>query len=262
MRNSTWAPFLSLLHREIRRYLKVLFQTVLTPVVNACLYLLIFGVSLGDNIQLHSNITYLAFIIPGLVMMSCLNNAFQNSSSSIVSGKFSGDVEDWKVSPLTSSQIVWALCIGALTRGIFIAILTYFVGQVFYILTYNELLSIAHPMALLFFLVVGGLVFSMLGIIVAFKAKSFDGMSAVSALILTPLMFLGGVFFSLDNLSPFWKHVSIYNPLLYFINGVRYGILGQSDVSVTFASLISAVSLVLFFFISLYTVKTGRFQRW
>lgn len=257
-----WIPFFSLLDREIKRYLKVLFQTVLTPLVNSSLYLLIFGVSLGNSIQLESGVSYLAFIIPGLVMMACLNNAFQNTSSSVVSGKFSGDVEDWKVSPLTSQQIIWALTLGALTRGLFVGILTYLVGFIFYYITTENILGIAHPFYLLLFLVLGGCVFSMLGIVVAFWAKTFDGMSAVGALILTPLIFLGGVFFSLENLSPFWREVSTYNPLLYFINGVRYGILGISDVSVNTSVVISLVSLVIFFLLSVYTVKIGRFQRW
>lgn len=257
-----WIPFWALLDREIKRYFKVLFQTVLTPLVNASLYLLIFGVSLGQSIELGSGVSYLAFIIPGLVMMSCLNNAFQNTSSSVVSGRFSGDVEDWKVSPLTSQQIIWALCIGALTRGLFVGVLTYLVGFVFYYLTTQELLGISHPFYLMLFLIVGGLVFAQLGIVVAFWAKTFDGMSAVSALILTPLIFLGGVFFSLENLSPFWRSISVYNPLLYFINGVRYGILGVSDVNIGTSVVISFVSLVIFFILSVYTVKTGRFQRW
>lgn len=259
---NSWSPFISLLHREISRYFKVLFQTVLTPLVNSSLYLLIFGVSLGGSIQLESGVSYLAFIIPGLVMMSCLNNAFQNTSSSVVSGKFSGDVEDWKISPLTPGQIVWALCLGALTRGLFVAALTFLVGVLFYYISTEQFLGVAHPFLLLLFLIIGGFSFAMIGIVVAFWAKTFDGMSAVGALLLTPLIFLGGVFFSLENLSPFWREISTYNPLLYFINGVRYGILGISDVQVGEALMISITSLVIFFFLSIYTVRTGRFQRW
>jgi ABC-2 type transport system permease protein len=206
--------FKTLVRREIHRYLKVLFQTIFTPLINSVLYLLIFGVSLGESIKLSSGVTYLAFIIPGLVMMSCLNNAFQNSSSSIVSGKFSGDVEDWKVVPLTSQSIIGALCIGALTRGLLVGSLTLVVGEVFYFFTYNELLILNNSLLFLFFLIVGGLVFSLIGILVAIWAKTFDEMSAIGSLILTPLMFLGGVFFSIKGLSPIWQNISLYNPLL------------------------------------------------
>ncbi len=257
-----WNPFLSLLWREIRRYLKVVFQTVMTPLVNSALYLLIFGVSLGSSIQLQSGIPYLAFLIPGLVMMACLNNAFQNASSSIVSGKFSGDVEDWKVVPLSPSQIVWALSFGGLIRGLMVAALTFLVGQVFMKVEIGEYLGIHSPMTLLFFLMIGGLAFAKIGLIAAFYAKTFDQMSAIGAFVITPLIFLGGVFFSLENLSEFWQNVSLYNPMLYFINGVRYAVLGQTDVPLVKSIVVSCLSLVAFHAAAYYSVKNGRFQRW
>ena len=254
--------FQTLLKREIQRYLKVLFQTVFTPLVNSILYLLIFGVSLGESIKLSSGVSYLAFIIPGLVMMSCLNNAFQNSSSSIVGGKFSGDIEDWRVVPLTTMHIVWALCLGALTRGLFVGLLTFIVGQCFYYFEQGYFLGVSHPQWLVLFLFLGGIVFAMVGIVVAIWSKTFDEMSAIGALILTPLMFLGGVFFSLENLSPFWQQVSLYNPLLYFINGVRYSILGISDVPVYTSFGVSIISLIFFVALANISIKKGRFQRW
>ncbi len=254
--------FITLVRREIHRYLKVLFQTIFTPLVNSILYLLIFGVSLGESIKLDSGITYLAFIIPGLVMMACLNNAFQNSSSSIVSGKFSGDVEDWRVVPLTTQGIIWALCVGALTRGFLVGFLTLFVGEVFYYFTYGELIHIQSYLLFFAFLTIGAVVFSLVGIIVAIWAKSFDEMSAVGSLILTPLMFLGGVFFSINNLSPFWQQVSLYNPLLYYINGFRYAMLGEADVAVEMALIVSTLSLFISFFIAKYAIEKGSFQRW
>lgn len=255
-------PFLTLVRREIHRYLKVLFQTIFTPLINSVLYLLIFGVSLGDSIQLNSGVTYLAFIIPGLVMMSCLNNAFQNTSSSIVSGKFSGDIEDWRVAPLTTYGIIGALCVGALTRGLLVALLTLAVGEVFYYTTYGHFLELQSPTLFILFLIVGGHVFALIGIVVAIWAKSFDEMSAIGSLILTPLMFLGGVFFSIDNLSPFWQRISLYNPLLYFINGVRSSVLGVSDVSIELSISVSLISLVVTFVVAHYAVTKGSFKRW
>lgn len=254
--------FITLVRREIHRYLKVLFQTIFTPLVNSILYLLIFGVSLGDNIKLQSGITYLAFIIPGLVMMACLNNAFQNSSSSIVSGKFSGDVEDWRVVPLTTQGIIWALCIGALSRGFLVGFLTLIVGELFYYWTYGDIIHIQSYFLFLVFLTVGAIVFSLVGIIVAIWAKTFDEMSAVGSLILTPLMFLGGVFFSIQSLSPFWQQVSLYNPLLYYINGFRFAMLGESDVSLQLCLIVSVLSLFISFFIAKYAIEKGSFQRW
>ncbi len=254
--------FKTLVKREIHRYLKVLFQTIFTPLVNSILYLLIFGVSLGESIKLDSGITYLAFIIPGLVMMSCLNNAFQNTSSSIVSGKFSGDTEDWRVVPLTTNSIIWGLCLGALTRGYFVSFLTFITGELFYYCTYDSFIHVQNIFLFLLFLTLGGLVFSLVGIIVAIWAKSFDEMSAIGALILTPLMFLGGVFFSIKNLSPFWQNVSLYNPMLYFINGFRFAMLGESDVSFQTSILVSCLSLFISFFIAKYAIEKGSFKRW
>ncbi len=255
-------PFLTLVQREIHRYLKVLFQTIFTPLINSILYLLIFGVSLGESIQLSSGVSYLAFIIPGLVMMSCLNNAFQNTSSSIVSGKFSGDIEDWRVAPLTTYGIIGALCVGALTRGLLVAILTLIVGEVFYFMTNDQWLGLANPLLFIGFLIIGGLVFALIGIVVAIWAKSFDEMSAIGSLILTPLMFLGGVFFSIENLSPFWQKVSLYNPLLYFINGVRGTVLGSADVSINLSVFVSIISLIVTFAVANFAVSKGSFKRW
>lgn len=257
-----WDSFVALYVREMKRFMKVIFQTVFTPLINSTLYLLIFGVSLGSSITLDHPMSYLAFLIPGLVMMGVLNNAFQNSSSSIVSGKFSGDLEDLKVVPLTPSMIIWAMSIGGLTRGLLVGAITLAVGAVFLYLVEGTVLTIAHPLWLLFFLVVGGLTFAKLGIAVAFYARSFDQLSAVGAFVLVPLIYLGGVFFSLKGLHPFWQTVSHFNPVLYLINGVRYGVLGVSDVGIVGAASFSLGSLSFFHFLGLRSLRTGDYQRW
>lgn len=257
-----WDAFLSLYSREMKRFLKVIFQTVFAPLINSTLYLLIFGVSLGKNIHLEQAYSYLAFLIPGLVMMGVLNNAFQNSSSSVVSGKFSGDLEDLKVVPLNSQIIIWALSIGGLTRGLLVGLITFLVGEVFHLVLEGGPIEIAHPWVLLFFLVVGGLALAKLGIAIAFWSKTFDQLSAVGAFILLPLIYLGGVFFSLEGLHPFWQMASKFNPVLYLINGVRYGMLGVSDVGVGNAALVSLVFLAVFHVLGLRSLKTGSYTRW
>src|SRR5689334_19759882 len=128
--NLRWAPFLAALEREIRRFLKVIVQTIFTPLINALLYLLIFGVSLGQNIKAPGGGSYLLFIIPGLVMMGCLNNAFANSSSSIITAKFGGDLEDFRISPISHLQIVWAMSIGGVIRGFVVGILILATGAI------------------------------------------------------------------------------------------------------------------------------------
>jgi ABC-2 type transport system permease protein len=195
-------------------------------------------------------------------MMSCLNNSFQNTASSIVSGKFSGDLEDLKVVPLSKQQIIWAMCLGGITRGLMVSSVNLVVGQAFYYSNYGEFMTIHSWPLLVFFLISGALVYAKLGMFVAFLSKSFDQMSAVTAFVLQPLAFLGGVFFSLNNLSPFWQKISLFNPVLYLINGVRYSMLGASDVSVASAAWVSVVSLIVFHGLVVFTLNRSQFKRW
>lgn len=257
-----WNAFVTLYRREMSRFLKVIFQTVFTPMINSTLYLLIFGVSLGSSIQLAGGFSYLAFLIPGLVMMGVLNNAFQNSSSSIVAGRYSGDLEDLKVVPLTPTIILWAMAIGGLSRGFMVGLITYLVGEVFRLSMEGVFTQPAHPWALIFFLALGGLIFAMLGIIIGFQAKSFDQMSAIGSFVLMPLIYLGGVFFSIKGLHPFWQAVAHFNPVLYLINGVRYGVLGVSDVDVLTAATVSLVALLISWGLSLRALRKGSYGRW
>lgn len=258
----SWIPFWALFRREIKRFTKVLVQTVVTPLINSCLYLLIFGVSIGARLGDTHGMSYLAFLIPGLVMMGCLNNAFQNSSSSIVSSKFTGDLEDYRVSLLTHQQIIWAMSLGGLFRGFVVGLVTFLVGAIFLMVVEQPQLPIPHPWAVAFFLTVGGLAFSQLGIAVAFWARTFDQLSVVSSFILLPLLYLGGVFFSLEGLHPFWRQIAQVNPLLYMINGVRYGLVGVSDVDVYKAGCVALGFLVLMFGLSLLTLRRSSFSRW
>jgi ABC-2 type transport system permease protein len=259
---AAWIPFLMLLRREIARFLKVLMQTIITPLVSSCLYLIVFGVSLGSKVNDQHGVKYLAFLIPGLVMMGLMNNAFQNSSSSVVNSKFTGELEDMRVVPLTNQQIIWAMSLASVVRGAVVGLVTYLVGAAFYYLQTGRFLGIAHPFELIFFVVIGGLVFGKLGIATAFWAKSFDQLSIVGAFILLPLTYLGGVFISIDSLGPLWKSLSQLNPLFYFINGIRHAILGVSDVDPLRSVLVSLVALVVFFGIAQMAMTKGNFHRW
>jgi len=254
--------FITLFEREIKRFMKVLVQTVVTPFVSSFLYLLVFGVSLGSQVKVHGGVPYLAFLIPGLMMMGLMNNAFQNSSSSIVSSKFSGDLEDIRVAPITNQQIIWAMSLGGVVRGGLVALVTYIVGALFYYLQQGQILSIEHPLILIYFVIIGGLIFGMIGIAVAFWANTFDQLSAFSAFVLLPLTYLGGVFISVETLHPFWQIVAKLNPLLYLINGLRYGVLGVSDVDILTATVLSLLGFAVFYGVSLWSLRKGSFQRW
>lgn len=261
-RDLKWLPFFVLFQREIARFMKVMVQTVITPIVSSGLYLMIFGVSLGKQIVLDGQTTYLAFLVPGLVMMGCLNNAFQNSSSTIITSKFAGDLEDLKASPLSYTQIVWAIMLAALARGLMVGVITLIVGEAAHWGVYGTLLPLEHPGVLFLFLALGAFCFAGLGIAVAFWAKSFDQMSAFGGFVLLPLIYLGGVFYSVDHLPGFWKQIAMVNPLLYMINGVRYGVLGHSDVGVEFSLVVSVLAFALMFLLAMRTVRKGSFQRW
>ena len=213
--------FFFLFRRECHRFFKVLVQTVLTPVISAGLYLLIFGVSLGQHIDLNGT-RYLAFLIPGLMMMGLMNNSFQNSSSSLVSSKFTGDIEDLAIVPLTRNQIIWAMSLASVIRGAMVAFITLAVGEIFYYLQYKDVLLPAHPLWLIYFITMAGLVFGQLGLIAAFWEKTFEKLSAISTCVILPLTYLGGVFIPVSQLGPLWQKVSMANPLLYFINGLRF----------------------------------------
>lgn len=254
--------FYTLIRREIKRFLKVVIQTVVSPVISSFLYLLVFGVSLGASVQLKNGVPYLSFLIPGLMVMGLINNAFQNSSSSVVTSKFSGDLEDIRVAPIPHSYIIWAMGLGGVFRGSLVALVTGLVGYSFHYFQLHEMVRIEHPFWLIYFFVVGGLIFSFIGIFVAVLANTFDQLSAFSTFILLPLTYLGGVFISIENLHPVWQAITKMNPLFYLINGFRYSILGQSDVLLSTAVIISLVGVSVTFAMATFALKKGSFSRW
>lgn len=255
-------PFVTLVHKEILRFFKVIIQTVLSPILSSFLYLLIFGVSLGSSIQMKGGQVYLAFLIPGLVVMGLVNNAFQNSSSSIITSKFSGDIEDIRVAPISHNQIIWAMGIAGVFRGALVGFITGVVGEVFYFVQNGSLLGIRYPLMMLFFILAGGFIFSFCGIFVAFVAKTFDQLSAFSSFILLPLTYLGGVFISTENLSPFFQTLSHFNPLFYLINGFRFSILGTSDVEITWAMGTTLLATLVTFMMARFALVKGSYSRW
>jgi ABC-2 type transport system permease protein len=255
-------PFLTFFQREIARFMKVVVQTVLAPLVSASLYLMVFGVTLGTGIEMFEGFHYLAFILPGLVMAGVINNAYQNSGSSIVILKFTGEMEEIKTTPLTTPEMIWAMCLGAVVRGAVVGLVTLTVGELFYFFMFKEFLPIQSPLFFLFFMIMAGLVFGNMGIAAAMWSKNFDQMAAFSTFILLPLTYLGGVFVSTEKLGPTWQTLSHFNPLFYFINGMRFGILGKSDVDLGLAVFVSFLSLAIFHGIAVFSFKKGSFHRW
>jgi ABC-2 type transport system permease protein len=166
------------------------------------------------------------------------------------------------VAPVSDQEIIWAMGLASLVRGLLVAVITYSVGSIFCYYQQGTVLTVVHPIYALYFIVVAGLIFGLLGISVAFWATSFDQLSAFSAFILLPLTYLGGVFLSIENLHPFWQMVSKLNPLLYMINGLRYGIVGVTDVSMSVAVPVSLFGFAVFYGLAFFSLRKGSFQRW
>lgn len=215
----------SLFYKEILRFWKVSFQTVAAPVITAVLYLLIFGHVLEDHVQVFEGVGYSAFLVPGLVMMSVLQNAFANSSSSLVQSKIMGSVVFILLTPLSHWSWFAAYVGSSIVRGLVVGLGVYVVT-----LFFTPPVAFA-PLWMLVFAILGAGLLGTLGLIAGLWADKFDQMAAFQNFLIMPMTFLSGVFYSIQTLPPFWQQVSHLNPFFYMIDGFRYGFFGQSDVS-------------------------------
>lgn len=256
-----WVSFVSLLKKEIARFCKVLSQTILSPIINAFLYLLVFGVSFSALLKNQQGFTYLEFLVPGLVALGVLNNALQNSASSVMVSKFHGDLQDLRVIPMTAMPITFAYGLASIARGALVGGCILAISEVVFFFKTGGLISIQHPFMLLSFVFFSGAIFGNVGIWTGFRAKSFDQINVVTTFVVLPLIYLGGVFFSLDILHPVFQTLAHFNPLVYLINGIRFGILGISDIEPFLCLGVSFVFFVISSFFAWHSVKWGSYQR-
>jgi len=243
--------FLTLLYKELLRFWKVSFQTLAAPILTAMLYLLIFSHVLASHVQVYPGVSYAAFLIPGLAMMSLLQNAFANSSSSLIQSKITGNIVFVLLTPLSPLQMFLAYVLAAVVRGVLVG---------FGVLLATMLLAdvpILHPLWALAFAVLGGGILGSLGIIAGIWADKFDQLAAFQNFLIVPLTFLAGVFYSVHSLPPFWQTVSHLNPFFYMVDGFRYGFFGQGDVAPAVSLLIVATFLALLSAASLHLLRTG-----
>ena len=215
----------TLLKKEVLRFWKVAFQTVAAPVLTAVLYLLVFGHVLEGRVMVYDRISYTAFIIPGLVMMSILQNAFANSSSSLVQSKIMGSMVFVLLTPLSHWAWFSAYVGAAVLRGLLVGV------GVFIITLFFAIPDFSAPLWIIVFALLGAAIMGTLGVIAGLWADKFDQMAAFQNFLIMPLTFLSGVFYSIHSLPGFWQKVSHLNPFFYIIDGFRYGFFGQSDVS-------------------------------
>ena len=241
----------TIVRREIRRVVRIWVQTIVPPAITMTLYFIIFGNLIGRRIGEMDGVPYMTFIAPGLIMMAVITNSFGNVVSSFFSGKLHRHLEEMLVSPLAFPTIVAGYVIGGVVRGLAVASLVTVVALLF------ADLSIVHPLVTISVVILTSMVFSLAGLLNAIFAKNFDEISVIPTFVLTPLTYLGGVFFSISLLSPTWQAVARLNPILYMVNAFRYGMLGSSDIPIGTAYAIIGVSLIVLYSIVVYLLNRG-----
>ncbi|HEX8787393.1 MAG TPA: ABC transporter permease [Telluria sp.] len=242
--------FRTLFYKEILRFWKVATQTIAAPVVSAMLYLLIFGHVLEGRVQMLDGVNYTSFLVPGLVMMSVLQNAFANSSSSLIQSKITGNLVFILLPPLSHVEILSAYVSASILRGLAVGL------GVFIITAWFAHLSFMAPLWIIVFALLGAAILGTMGVIAGIWAEKFDQLAAFQNFLITPATFLAGVFYSIQKLPPFWLAVSHFNPFFYMIDGFRYGFFGKSDVSPW-----TSLAIVAVFFLVLAAVAINLLRR-
>lgn len=232
--------------------MRIWVQTLIPPVITMVLYFVIFGSLIGSRIGEMGGFDYMSFVVPGLIMMSVINNSYSNVVSSFYSAKFTKSIEELQVSPTPSYIILLGYVLGGALRGLLVGLIVTLLSLFF---TKMHIHNIGVTVSVIF---LTALLFSIAGMINAIYANSFDDISIIPTFVLTPLTYLGGVFYSISLLPEFWQGVSQLNPVLYMVNAFRYGILGVSDVDITFAFSGIAVFLVGLFSYCLYLLEAGK----
>jgi ABC-2 type transport system permease protein len=243
--------FGTLLYKELLRFWKVSFQTVAAPVLTAFLYLLVFAHALEGRMQVYDGVGYTAFLVPGLVMMSVLQNSFANSSSSLIQSKISGNVIFILLPPITHVEFFGAYVLASMARGLAVGSFVLAVTACF------VELPLAAPLWIVAFAFAGSAILGALGIVAGIWADKFDQIAAFQNFIILPLTFLSGVFYSIHSLPPFWQGLSHLNPFFYMIDGFRYGFFGTSDFPPQASLAVVAVSLVALSGLALGMLKSG-----
>jgi ABC-2 type transport system permease protein len=247
-----WVAFSTIVRKEARRFIRIWSQTLLPPAISMTLYFIIFGSLIGSRIGSMGGYSYMQFMVPGLIMMAVLTNAYSNVVSSFFGAKFQRHIEELLVSPTSNHTILLGFVVGGVMRGICVGAIVTALSLFF------SKLHIQHAAITLLILLLTSLLFSLLGFINAVYANNFDDISIVPTFVLTPLTYLGGVFYSIDLLPGFWAGVSKLNPILYIVNGFRYGFLGVSDVDVGQAFAVVLGFTVMAYLYSMHLLRTGK----
>ena len=241
----------SILHKEIHRFMRIWVQTLVPPAITISLYFVIFGELIGSRIGKMSGFDYMSFIVPGLIMMSVITNSYSNVASSFFSAKWQRNVEEMLVAPVPNWVIVAGYVGGGMIRGIFVGIIVTLIALFFVDIQVHNIWVIIFTVSLT------SATFALGGLINAIFAGSFDDISIIPTFVLTPLTYLGGVFYSISLLPEFWQGVSQLNPIVYMVNAFRYGFLGISDVSLTMSFAVLGIFIVTLFIIAMTLITRG-----
>ncbi|MES2069139.1 MAG: ABC transporter permease [Pseudomonadota bacterium] len=243
--------FQTLFYKEVLRFWKVATQTITAPIMTALLYLLIFGHALDEHVQVYPGVKYTAFLIPGLVMMSVLQNSFANSSSSLIQSKITGNLVFVLLPPLSHWELFGAYVLASIVRGLAVG------AGVFIVTAWLANLSFAAPWWIVIFALLGAAMLGTMGLIAGIWAEKFDQLAAFQNFLIMPATFLSGVFYSIHSLPGVWQTVSHFNPFFYMIDGFRYGFFGQSDVDPVLSLSVVTVSFALLATVAVQMLKRG-----
>lgn len=246
-----WEGMLTLFYKELKRFGKVALQTIMAPIVTALLYLLVFSHVLEEHVRVYENVSYTAFLIPGLMMMSIIQNAFANSSSSLIQSKITGNIVFVLLTPLSYLEFYLAFLFASITRGIVVG-LGIFLAAILFVS-----LPLHNAVWLVLFAIVSSAVLGTLGIIAGIWAEKFDHMAGFQNFIIMPLSFLSGVFYSIHSLPELWQTVSKFNPFFYMIDGFRFGFFGVSDVNPLFSFIVVALFWLVLGWFTLMILRSG-----
>jgi ABC-2 type transport system permease protein len=246
-----WVAFQSIINKETNRFMRIWVQTLVPPAITMTLYFVIFGSLIGSRIGDMGGFSYMEFIVPGLIMMSVITNSYSNVASSFFSAKFQRNVEELLVAPVPNYIIVLGYVGGGVARGVLVGFIVTLLSLFFVDI------RIHHLFVIIATVVLSSTLFALGGLINAVYAKTFDDISIVPTFVLTPLTYLGGVFYSLSLLPGFWQHVAAANPIVYMVNAFRYGFLGVSDVSIGVAFAVMLSFIVVLFSIAMHLINKG-----
>lgn len=251
MNNTQFISFYTIFRREIMRMLRIATQVFLPPIITSVLYFVIFGKLIGNRIGPIDGISYMEFIVPGLIMMSVITNSYANVSTSLYSVRFQKNIEEVLISPTHNWIILLGYSMGGVFRGVLIALLIYIISIFFVDIDLYHL-----PLTLFVVIIISSL-FSMAGFTNAMLARNFDEVALVPTFILTPLTYLGGVFYAKSMLPEFWQHLSAFNPILYMVNAFRYAMTGHSETNFTLSITVILVTTLLVTWLNLHMLNKG-----